>query len=1070
MYKYSIIVKVDTPSSATLPDINASDYDSYSLTMGGVVTPVTATNIDEGISIQLPAMSAESNGSDYTISGTNANGTEVVAAGKIYVTVSSDTSSIAEIQNDLAKKADLSGATFTGPVTAPVRDNGGQVYNMVNAGADPGGATDSTSAINTGLSTAAALGRRAFASGTFAISDTITIPDGVNVDFSDAVFNYSGTGTAIQIGNTGDATFRQTVHCPQVVATAKTASGWEQVAGSVGVDVVNCYACVVTIPRVRNFETGLRVHGVSGGTQQCAFHLVHLDNNKVNIRLTGDAAGWANQNYFFGGRCTHDSNEGTDVAGTRHVLFENLSHAINGNQFFGTSLESPDVVEYNIEAANALRNAFWGSRFETTTESDNTHRRVLSSGNAKGNMLVNGSYADTVVQTVVSPALPFDIDTNSYTTRHGGTTTTPTMVLENVTSNTNAIMAFMPAGAGKAGDDPNTAYAAQFGANQLVGKRSTDSHARFIADFQNGRLYLGDATADPVGYLRGTASTVAVGGGVPFVPLTSAAQDLGVASLAWRNAYFSGNVNAPGLPNVFIPTSGDQTGRLQTFLDGLAPGTNAAITGTVNFTTVTMSVPDVHLSLVPGAVLNKTSAFTDGIVVNAEGVTIAGGKIVCPAAWDGTNTAWTYAVIRSVENVADNLTVDHVTFENIPKIGIGLRTNDAQVTNCRFYGNYPASQWTGVETAHFAVYMDPSAQGTQGGCVVAGNQVRTCVQGVGIGNFGAGTGYGYVIDGNTFYGMHNHGIYNNSGVASSITGNTFYYCQIPIVTSTASQTITGNTIFASTTVVDERNYVGIQLREAINCIVEANTLTGQVGAHIGIDVVCLTGTELRGNLIKNNTINFGLSGGDNPAIRLGAGAQVCVDNQIEGNIITGGGSATTPSAAMGQIQLVMAAGYTGDRNSVSGNQLTTRSGTNGISVNNQTRARIHRNTVGLEWDAPSVTTIIQIRVNSVTDSVIDDNIFACTADWGNNIGLRGIQEDASCSGNVFARSHVRCSTVKLTAMTEIVQSAPTNTSIVGVQVGELAAATSPGTVVKKVQIFDGKGSSLGFIPVYDSIS
>jgi hypothetical protein len=33
-----------------------------------------------------------------------------------------------------------------------------------------------------------------------------------------------------------------------------------------------------------------------------------------------------------------------------------------------------------------------------------------------------------------------------------------------------------------------------------------------------------------------------------------------------------------------------------------------------------------------------------------------------------------------------------------------------------------------------------------------------------------------------------------------------------------------------------------------------------------------------------------------------------------------------------------------------------------------------------------------------------------------------------------------------------------------------AAATTPGSVVKKIQVFDGAGASLGYIPVYSTIT
>lgn len=39
----------------------------------------------------------------------------------------------------------------------------------------------------------------------------------------------------------------------------------------------------------------------------------------------------------------------------------------------------------------------------------------------------------------------------------------------------------------------------------------------------------------------------------------------------------------------------------------------------------------------------------------------------------------------------------------------------------------------------------------------------------------------------------------------------------------------------------------------------------------------------------------------------------------------------------------------------------------------------------------------------------------------------------------------------------------------GIGVGNSAAATTPGTVIKKMEIFDASGVSLGFIPIYDAI-
>lgn len=40
----------------------------------------------------------------------------------------------------------------------------------------------------------------------------------------------------------------------------------------------------------------------------------------------------------------------------------------------------------------------------------------------------------------------------------------------------------------------------------------------------------------------------------------------------------------------------------------------------------------------------------------------------------------------------------------------------------------------------------------------------------------------------------------------------------------------------------------------------------------------------------------------------------------------------------------------------------------------------------------------------------------------------------------------------------------------GLCVGNAAAGTTLGSVVKKIEVFDANGNSLGFIPVYDTIT
>lgn len=44
------------------------------------------------------------------------------------------------------------------------------------------------------------------------------------------------------------------------------------------------------------------------------------------------------------------------------------------------------------------------------------------------------------------------------------------------------------------------------------------------------------------------------------------------------------------------------------------------------------------------------------------------------------------------------------------------------------------------------------------------------------------------------------------------------------------------------------------------------------------------------------------------------------------------------------------------------------------------------------------------------------------------------------------------------------------TASLGLGVGNSVAATTPGAVVRKMEVFDASGASLGFVPIYSSIA
>lgn len=392
----------------------------------------------------------------------------------------------------------------------------------------------------------------AYGSGTIKCSGTVTITQDADLHLLTLV--YTGTGTAVRVGDPASQLFRKTIQCPQVVAASKATTGWAEVAGSVGVQVANAYACSVTFPRVVGFETGVKITGVPigaaiQGTQQCSFYPLHLDNNRVNwlvapfVGSTQADSGWSNQNTVFGGRMTHNSSEGVQVSGAKHVEIASCPNTVNGWTFYGTSLESPNVVEYHVDTAGQY--CTWSEcRWENT--GGDAARRIRSVGAAKGNRVRGGFNAGQLTQVISGGGLPFDTDTDVQMARRGGNTTTPSVLLENPVSSTAPVLTVMAAGAAAAASDPQTAWCVRSTSQQWAGKRSTDANARVIMDYLNGRVYVGDGTAAPVGFLGGSATALFVGGGVSFLPLSDSAQDLGNSGLKWRDLRLSRGIGVHG--------------------------------------------------------------------------------------------------------------------------------------------------------------------------------------------------------------------------------------------------------------------------------------------------------------------------------------------------------------------------------------------------------------------------------------------------------------------------------------------------------------------------------------------
>ncbi len=460
--------------------------------------------------------------------------------------------------------------------------------------------------------------------------------------------------------------------------------------------------------------------------------------------------------------------------------------------------------------------------------------------------------------------------------------------------------------------------------------------------------------------------------------------------------------------------AGDQTAALQAFLDGLSDGDEAVIVGAIQFTTVTCSKNKVLIRLGQGAVLTKTTAATDGIVITGADVTLTGGRIVSPATWDGTNVAWTYATIH-VKGARG--TVRDVALENVPKVGIGFRDVDSGIiTGCRVVGNYPTGQWTGVETAHFGIAIDPSASAVAGNFVVSDNIVESCVQGVFIGNYGVGSpARGVAITGNVVYGCWNHGVYSPGSYGTSVASNTFNRCQTPVALTGSYHVIVGNTMVTTNT-GDQRDVAGISLRDPIGCIVLGNTIKGDaVADSVVVDVREIDGTVVRDNIVAHNVIE--VTNATSNAIRIGNAATTCENNIVQGNRIRG-----AARTGQGAITVNGAAGSYGNGNQVLDNEIVLIGAGHGVYAGFQRDATIRGNKTRLGFDAAAAVTLAGVTLSSVVTSQIGHNSVLVEAAWGTNVTMRGIWESTgvAASENRIGPNAFKADMTKLAAATALV--------------------------------------------------
>lgn len=400
-------------------------------------------------------------------------------------------------------------------------------------------------ALQTALTAAAAAGKKVVAYGTITTDQTITIKG--DADLGGLTVNYTGNGIGVQVGaNTGVVTFDKTVTTPRITHTAKTILGWSQVAGTIGVRLINLNGCKVYIPFIRNFEISLDNRGEAQGCVYNTVTLGAINNGKIGIQFLSDATGWANQNTFIGGTVGMDSAEGNKVVGTRAVDMLSSANLPNTNTFIGVSLEG-NGWEYQFETWG-LYNVFFNCRYESSLGA-----KVWFRASAVRNAILQG-YGTVTAQYEAGQSLnSIDMSSNR---RMMGNGTAGVLVIENSTSSANNTVVVVDAGATAAGTDPATAYDWGLSAQVLHGKRSTDAFDRVALSATGGSLLFGNGTAAPVAGIQGNGTVLQIASGVTIInPLVDNAVSLGQAGFRFQNAFFGSYIRLGTTTTAGRPTA-----------------------------------------------------------------------------------------------------------------------------------------------------------------------------------------------------------------------------------------------------------------------------------------------------------------------------------------------------------------------------------------------------------------------------------------------------------------------------------------------------------------------------------
>jgi hypothetical protein len=408
-----------------------------------------------------------------------------------------------------ASAAETIAGTSTTKAVTPNSHVGSMPYLDVRAfGATGDGTTNDAAAIQAALTAAGAT----LNATTQEVGATVVFPPGVYnlgttgltarcaIDMRPgARLAYTGTGVALLVDNINSGNIN--------VSVRRGTVGWNTAADttSVGVRLRNTSSIRARLD-VRNFAVGVDLYGDALGTCYNVVDLCDVINNKVGVRCTGVAAGWANQNEFHG-RIRIDSAY-TSVAGSRYI---DLTTGGNGSTFDAVTLEA-NTPEWTVDCSVnfvTFLNCRWeqakGVRVNT-----NGNVQIIGGWGNSGVGSKNGGLATVI--GLLGSQLYFDATPDG--TSHG-------LELVAATSQTHVVLTTRAKSTGLTYGELTARGELSLWRSTGKGGGATPEPVVKVDGF-NSKIYFGDGTAAPTAYLGAAAMTR-----VEFGPATATFRTLG---------------------------------------------------------------------------------------------------------------------------------------------------------------------------------------------------------------------------------------------------------------------------------------------------------------------------------------------------------------------------------------------------------------------------------------------------------------------------------------------------------------------------------------------------------------